>query len=192
MNGNEVGNDERTVEHILPRVHFFRINDYGNGCGNALVAASRVDNHGKLAAAHTRVRSCRRHGLGAVLHAVAKRGKKDFADLRPIAAAKPFVGDGGIEFDLPLQNAPYVVKICRVRKLHNAFHIQKASIGKGLRHSALRIAEQKHHTVFFDANDVGMVAGDMHQRGLSAAVGAYFDVEHTASVGFLHRNFRRI
>ena len=169
MDSHEVRQHERAVELLVGRAQVTRVHDERHRHGDALVAAAGVDDHGQLAAAHTRVgRRCGARAR-AHLHVVAVGTQHDAADVRAPVARQPLVGDGAVAGDLAIQHLAHVIQLHGHGEVPDALHRQHAAIGHpvgraangGHRHVA------QHLPVALLAHDVRMEVDDAHERAAS-------------------------
>ena len=66
VDGHEVGDNQRPVQHILGHLQLLGVHNDGQRGGQSLVAAAGVDNHRQLTAVHAPVRTGGGVGLGAL------------------------------------------------------------------------------------------------------------------------------
>ena len=160
MDRQQIGQKHRPNRLFLPNVQFLRIDRHWDGRRDALIAAAGNDAHRQLAAAHARVRACGGHRLCPVLHAVSVVPQQHGADVRAPIAAQPFLRDGEVHPELPLDHRLHRLQLHLFGKRQNPFDAQAAPVGQvgGLRRG--RVLPLQDHAVLLDQYNVRMIFRD--------------------------------
>ena len=95
----------------------------------------------------------------------------------PPVAAQALVCDGGVAFNLPLEDAAHVVYMHGVRELDDILHVQEAAVGGVLVHLLDEGQVYEHLAVALEAYDVRVVAGYLAEGAVGAGFHRDLDVE---------------
>ena len=185
VDGDEVGDYERPQEHLMRNAELQRIDDYGNGGGDALIPAAGVDDHGKLTAVHTRIGPRGRPGFGTVENRVSVAAQKDLPDPGTVLAAQALLGNGNVVVNLTLKDRADLLNVNTAGKFHDPLDREQGTVLRRLDGFVAEGFLEKGLVILPDTDDIGVVANDMHIGGIGTGGQRNREVEGLVGVRFL-------
>ena len=158
------------------------VDDHGDACGDALVAAAGIDDHRQLAAVHPGVAGRGGPGPELVVQAVLMPPEQGLADVGPVGMAQPLLRNGHVIGDLPLQQGSDGGEVCVLGVVRDPLHGEDAPVClafpglvQGLFQQGLAVSPQ--------ADQVGVVPRDADEGDVLPGEGGDHDVEDMGRVG---------
>src|SRR5699024_4837295 len=128
VDGHQVGEGEGPAEGLVVGLQLAGVFDQRDGAGDALVAAAGIDDNRKLAAVHAGVGACGRPCFGAGGDVISAGAQENGADVGAVVAPQPFLRDGGVVADLPVQNAGNVRNVYGGDEVPDVFHVEESAV----------------------------------------------------------------
>ena len=186
MHGDKIGQHHGAHQALVVATQVLGILHDGQCAGNALVARATHDGDRQGAAVHTGIGSGCRTRTGAARHIVGAGAQQRATNLGTPSVCEALGANGTVQLNLTLNGSAGVLNVTVLDKVDDSLnrHGRIGVICRPLGHDALgaggtlprRLAAHRN-TVEGMARDIGVVVGNLDDRGMAPGRRSHLDVE---------------
>ena len=176
IDGDQVAQHQCTIQLFIGNTQMLGVFDDRQGNGQTLVAAARIDDYRQAAAAHTGIGGGSCTGLGTGPDGVLADFQQGASDLCAKGSAQTGTGDGGVQFDLTIQQRFHGRNLYRFGKFQNICHVPAVPVSSVIL-GFHRLFPEQHLTVLFNPGDQGMTVDDGHRSAVLSGKNLCHDVQ---------------
>ncbi len=186
MHGDKIGQHHGAHQALVVAAQVLGILHDGQCASNALIARAAHNGDRQRAAVHAGVGPCGRTGTGTAGDVIGTSTQQRSTHLGAPSVRKALGTDRAIQLNLTLNGSAGVLNVAALDKVDDGLnrHGRVSAICGTLGHDALgaggtlprRLATHRN-TVERMARDVGVVVGNLDDRGMAPGRGSHLDVE---------------
>ena len=186
MHGDKIGQHHGAHQALVVATQVLGILHDGQCAGNALIARAAHNGDRQRATVHAGVGPCGRTGTGAAGDVIGTSTQQRSTHLGAPSVRQALGTDRAIQHNLTLNGSAGVLNVAALDKIDDGLnrHGRVSAICGTLGHDALgaggtlprRLATHRN-TVERMARDVGVVVGNLDDRGMAPGRGSHLDVE---------------
>ena len=186
MHGDKIGQHHGAHQALVVAAQVFGILHDGQGAGNALIARAAHNSDRQRAAVHASVGPGGRTGTGPAGDVIGTSAQQRTAHLGAPSVREALGTDRAVQLNLTLNGSAGALNVAVLDKVDDGLnrHGRVGLIRRPLGHHALgaggtlprRLAAHRN-TVERMARDIGVVIGNLDDRGMAPGRGGHLDVE---------------
>ena len=195
MHGDKIGQHHGAHQALVVAAQVLGILHNGQCAGNALIARAAHNDDRQSTAVHASVRSSSCTGTGTTGDVISTSAQQRTAHLGTPSVRQPLGTDRTVQLNLTLNGSAGAIDVTVLDKADDGLdrHGRIGAIGRTLSHDAIgaggtlprRLATYRN-TVKRMARDIGVVVGNLNDRGMSAGRRGYFDIQIGHTLGKRH------
>ena len=195
MHGDKIGQHHGAHQALVVAAQVLGILHNGQCAGNALIARAAHNDDRQSTAVHASVRPGGCTGTGTTGDVIGTSAQQRTAHLGAPSVREALGTDRTVQLNLTLNGSAGAIDVTVLDKADDGLdrHGRIGAIGRTLSHDAIgaggtlprRLATYRN-TVKRMARDIGVVVGNLDDRGMSAGRRGYFDIQIGHTLGKRH------